>query len=373
MDIASMSPMAQAANDAHDDVKDVAMTAWQHKHDEEMQERQFGYNKALNSQMAGLARDARQMSASDQVVGLRAAGLNPALAQGGQFGSVSSGGSVGAPSSGGSVSPHGSLGNLALESIKYAQSERDLMASQATKNRAEAEAARASIGPKDIEYENLKAEFAMTNGLIQDWIDRHLESEDPDEKATAQFMRDQNEAYGVGALKALNAWMQFNADQKKRAADMAKDEFEKTLYDLRNQNDVARVIYDLPKHERNALISDIARVNQEIVNMRSNKELTDTQISEVRAHYEELSARAAKVYHTDPVALMENDDWKKLVMYYGDKLLDGTLHVGGGAAAGAAAGKMLKGSNVNVGPQFSDNPFTPVPINIKTPMQQLGY
>lgn len=323
----TMATIAEGVNqkDAqiHDDAFYVFAKHESNKFNREMQDREYDYQRKLNEQMALLNKGARRSSALDMVAGLRAAGLSPALATGTTAGSTSSGGGVSSPASAPSR-PTSALGNIGglVQAAQMWPTQKKLMDAQAHDLESSAES-------KDIENQSKKDENYMVNGLLQDWVDRHLDSSNPDEKATAEYMRDQNEAYTKGSLNGLDYWTKFTAEQKERAMSIARSEYEKRIYDLRNSNDVARVIYDLPKHERNMMLGQIMQTQQMLLNMRSEKNLTETQINLFKEQAAKVTQEAAKIYHTDPAAMWDNEDWRNLLLYGGEKVLDASIEIGG--------------------------------------------
>ena len=121
--------MEALAGGLGDKIWDAAMTQAEYTHDKSMQKRSAELNVQVanqaNDHMARLQRQARINGAMDMVQGMRQAGLNPVMADGGSFASTSSGGAagVGAPST--PASRGGEMGRLALEASRYSNSEQE--------------------------------------------------------------------------------------------------------------------------------------------------------------------------------------------------------------------------------------------------------
>lgn len=333
--MAMESAMFQAANDAHDDAKDVAMTAWQHKHDEEMQERQFDMNQRLNSQMAGLARQARQESALDQVVGLRAAGLNPALAQGGSFGSVSSGGSVSAPSSGSSSTPHGNLGGLALESIRYAESERNLMAAQARKLNADAV-------NTEIENSNRQGENFVSEQVLRSELE-HIQSNSPE--YSSEFMWSsallKAEHFNAGHLRGFMAAMDAvpkvtEANYLEVANKLAKMYSDVKLTALQGDNEQARRRRDLLanvdaeqarqiRETTDNIAANTMLLVAEMARTDKNVELIDKQKAYIDKQMELLGTQIRATHHSDLIAMYEDGEYMNTALGFAFQVAPGMI------------------------------------------------
>ena len=184
-------------------INDIAMTGWSYSHDREMQRSQAEYNKQIaqevNSHMAQLQREARINGPSDLVAGLRMAGLNPALASGDSFASTSSGGGsgVGAPSSAPSREST-SMGKLALDALRYQNSERGLMDAQSRKMNADAESV--EIDNKNKKDANLAAQKLLDEHL-NFWI---VDKDTPASvKTWAQLLLDSG-SLSTGTLDAMS-------------------------------------------------------------------------------------------------------------------------------------------------------------------------
>lgn len=316
---------------AHDDVKDFATLAMQFKHDEMMQKRALLGSKALNRQMARLARDARQMSASDQVVGLRAAGLNPALAQGAQFGGISAGGGVPAPSSSPSPAPRGQMGKLTLEALKYEESERELMAAQTANLNAEAESKRLENANKQganrvsaevlrTELENVKANSPEYSSDFL-WSSAVLRSGELNSGSLAAFHQVMDAVpritaanYEIVSNKLAQMYSDIkygvlsgDSEQAKRARDMLRQVDYEQARQIRETTDniVAQTAL---------LVSEMSKNDKSEELMDKQKHLIDKQI-------QQLGTLIRATHHKDLVAMYEDGEYLSTSLALGLEML----------------------------------------------------
>lgn len=362
---------------AHDVTSDAIRTYAAYEHDENMQRREFSYQQRLNSQMASLAAEARRSSAADMAEGLKRAGLNPALAGGSGFGSVSSGGGVSAPSNTPAPVPRSNLGQLALEQKRYMESERELMRSQAAANTATAEAAHEEATAKQLENQNRMRYNEMVNGALVNWADRILEDDDAsvEDKAAAESIRFGGEsAFNAGTLKAMDDWNKMSADFKKRAADRAEDEFRRKLALEKDKNRLYEQIWSSDKVQQDALFAQMnvcaaqraKLLSDASLNKKSESEL-DARIQEYKANIHKLYIEAAKILHSDPAEMSKREDWNAFMLYYFNNFVEM-----GGDAAKVYMG--AKGFSAAKGAKGSLQPLTTTPQSVNlTPMGDLSW
>lgn len=353
---------------AHDDVKDIGATVLQWQHDKAMQGRSVKGSAYLNEQMARLSRDARQTSALDMVTGLRAAGLNPALAQGGSFGSVSSGGTAPAPSTSAAPAPRSQMAQLALESLKYSESERDLMAAQSRNLNAEAQG-------KEIQNSN----NMTTNSTIDKLLRQRLQEETTYWENFAKANGGdsdavlQSEQYKVlkslldapmlnqGTLSALDAYFtskerSLEHPAKILSARIEKDIKSKQFYDPEFADKLAA----LPKHEADIAANSAAEIYANILYLAMSRQLTEANIDLAEESIKQIQEAIKVMKDNDVVGLFESGNYDALGVKWLYDNLPKVLNMLG-----------LAGFAVQYGRRAGQG-VKPVK-NIQTPMQQLGY
>lgn len=378
MDLSTLA--AGTGQTIHDDVKDSASIAWQHHHDMTMQKGSFAGTKILNRQMAALARDARQTSAMDMVSGLRAAGLNPALANGAQFGGVSAGGSVPAPSSSSAPASRGAMGKLTLEALKYEESERDLMSAQAENLRADAAEKRSRIPSNVVTLENIQSNTALnkSNAEFNAAKARNLESQNRLMDEQARLFADDYEQR-ISSDKSIKSMAETYS--KLVADDPHASSFDKgiasTLSEIANRGSLAgidkfielygknsdilaRGIYNklisdvmsgqmkdkrviealtkMPETERNNLLAQTAQLAAVTTLAGAQTELTKEEKKKVTAQIELIKTQTKATYHGDVASMFQAGDWSALGSRLG---YDGLVSIIGGVSHGLATGGVL--------------------------------
>lgn len=378
MDLSTLA--AGTGGTVHDDVKDGTTLAIQHKHDRQMQKGAFVGNKILNRQMAQLARDARQTSAMDMVSGLRAAGLNPALANGAQFGGVTAGGGVPAPSSSPAPAPRGNMGKLTLEALKYEESERDLMAAQSENLRADAAEKRSRIPGNEVTPENIQSNTALnrSNAQFNDAKARNLEAQNRFMDAQARLFADDYEQR-ISSDKSIKSMAQTYS--KMVADDPNATPFDKgiasTLSEIanrgslagldkfidlygKNSDTLAKGIYNklisevmsgqmkdkgvmtalkkMPETERNNLLAQSAQLAAVTVLAGAQTELTKEEKKKVTEQINLIKVQAKATYHGDVASMYQAGDWSALASKLG---YDGAISLIGGVSHGLATGGVL--------------------------------
>lgn len=378
MDLATLA--AGSGGTVHDDIKDGTTLYIQHKHDRQMQKGSFVGTKILNRQMAGLARDARQTSAMDMVSGLRAAGLNPALANGAQFGGVSAGGSVPAPSSSPAPAPRGQMGKLTLEALKYEESERDLMAAQSENLRADAAEKRSRIPGNEVTPENIQSNTALNKSNVQfnEAKARNLEAQNRLMDEQARLFADDYEQR-VSSDKSIKSMAETYS--KMVANDPHASPFDKgiasTLSEIanrgslagldkfielygRNSDVLARGIYNklisdvmsgqmkdkrvmdalkkMPADQRDNLLAQTSQLAATTALANAQTDLTKAEKDKVLEQIKLIKVQAKATYHGDVASMFQAGDWSAL----GSKLgYDGLVSIVGGVSHGLATGGVL--------------------------------
>lgn len=316
---------------AHDDVKDIGGTVLQWQHDKAMQRQSVKGSAYLNDQMARLSRDARQTSAMDMVTGLRAAGLNPALAQGGSFGSVSSGGSAPAPSTSAAPAPRGQMGQLALESLKYSESERELMAAQTENINAEAESKRLDNANKQganrvsaevlrTELENVKANSSEYSSDFM-WASAVLRSGELNSGSLSAFVNVMDAVPRITAANyeiVANKLAQMYSDIKYGALSGDSEQAKRTRQLL------GQVDYEQARQIRETtdnIVAQTALLVSEMSKNDKNEELMEKQKELIDKQIEQLGVLIRATHHKDLVAMYEDGEYLSASLGLGLQML----------------------------------------------------
>lgn len=320
--------MEALAGGLGDKIWDAAMTQAEYDHDKSMQKRSAELNVQVanqaNDHMARLQRQARINGAMDMVQGMRQAGLNPAIADGGSFASTSSGGAsgVGAPSS--PASRGSDMGRLALEASKYSNSERDLMAAQAQKLREEATSTR-------LKNENTAGANKVSETMLRSELEHIQSSSSP---SSAQHVWS-SALLKVGNLNqgALDAYvrvldsvpMMSESIAREMAAKLAAKfdslQFYATEGDTPDAKRYRELIASLPGEQARQirettdnirantllLISEMGRTDKQVELIDKQKELIDKQMKE-------LDTIIRSTHHSDLVSMWEDGEYMSFAL-----------------------------------------------------------
>lgn len=321
---------AEGMDQGHDDIKDIYLMNKQHRHDYRMQDTSYQYQRELNEQMAGIAADARRSSAPDMVAGLRAAGLNPAIAGGGTaFGSVASGGGVPAPSTSTPFSTKGTMGKLALETLKYYESERKLIESQTNLNNANAEGVKSETALKDYEL----ATYYDRDRTIQSMCTAYADAVERDPNATAQDKALakvlKSETLSAGSLEGVEKYLHTYGYQYETLTGVIDNKLKgAVLSDQFSDPDVRDAFKRMPEAQFDSLIASVAeymsvvslnatqsdlneaekqRVLEVTNNLRKEFEKLEAEISNVKADTSLKVAQKKATQHGDLIQSMQVD------------------------------------------------------------------
>lgn len=342
---------ALAAGDTlHDDLWDAGKTYMQMHHDKVMQSRSYNYEKKLNEQMASLASEARRDSAPAMVEGLKRAGLHPALASGAGFGSVSSGGSVGANSSAlGAGGRSSQMGSLAVESLKYQESERALMDAQTANLNAEAEG-------KEIDNNNKLDANNASNKVARDFFSNILSRTDTsgEEKAFAKAMLSTPLSLGSlqGYQSALDSYSkESNAFKEKLKAQVDQTIYQSQLWDKEFASKVAglgKEQVDNLKAQTANLAQSTALLEAELLRTKQDTEAIKKQMDLIGAQIRALEQTIRASKDSDLVGMWENGEYLKFAIGLGTSAFStiaGSAIHAGGAYIGART--LLNGRSAN--------------------------
>ena len=325
------------ANDAHDDIKDTIF--WQMNKNENrfQQEQGFRNQQKLNSQMARLARMQRITAAYDEVHGLEMAGLSPVLAGGGSFspaGSSAPGAAV--PSSMPNLS-HSTLGRLSMDerelSFKqqqWVEAQRDLAASQAEKNRADAKAAESAAGVSESQskmndyvmnlWQSRDESIAASAKAFAENVKNSPDATDTDKAIAAAFA--DCSSPDAGTLEGIEKFLDHVRKNNEVPAQIVSDRLKMAVAQGQLKDpDTLEALRRMPEANYNQLTAAAGELVSQMYLNDSKKELTDQDVKKTRqliVNYakeaEKIDAEIAKiqaerkaVVHGDIIQSMEED------------------------------------------------------------------
>lgn len=315
---------ALAAGDTlHDDLWDAGKTYLQMHHDKVMQSRSYNYQTKLNEQMASLASEARRDSAPAMVEGLKRAGLHPALASGVGFGSVSSGGSVGSSSSSlGAGGRSSQMGALAVESLKYQESERALMDAQTANLNAEAEG-------KEIDNDNKRGSNFVSESILRTELE-DMQANSPEYSNTFRWSSAllKSSRFNQGILDAFSKSFEAlpkitEANAKVIANKLSQTIDELQLFNLQGDDDLSRrarvLVASLPAEQarqvREAtdnivantllLVAEMGKTDKQVELINKQKELIDKEMAN-------LDTVIRATHHKDLISMWEDGEYTQM-------------------------------------------------------------
>lgn len=270
----------------------------------EMMRRQNAYNKEQMALQYAYNQRAQMNAAANQVRGLKAAGLSPALAAEGKFSPAAGVSPSGMPSS----SPHNFASDVAGVDSLLGLAQARLVQNQA--KIAEVEADKADIELQRMETEDATHAFNLNRLFTRKLSDRENElrtagfsDEQIEKDKMVQFYKDMADVAGnAGASKAYNEFVYLVRNDAELGADLV----EATLRFMIANNiikdpDVLRKLSKRPSAEYDEILSEISRNYASAFASSSSGNLT---------------------YHNDLTSMIEKGDNLGTGVYIGKEIFD---------------------------------------------------
>ncbi len=258
-------------------------------------------------------------AASNNVKGLKLAGLNPALAAGGNFSPVatptSSQPNYRAPEADYS-SAITQIASLAQQN-RIAEKQLELQESRTRSQNAvdsanadlaiaNAEAVRGTVGESDVKN--------RTAGL---YAQRYFESKLEDARKSGnekdiryyETMLENN--FNSGTFAALSQWNGFRDVDSRLTYDLEEREFNRMILDLKKNNGAAQVLAEAPQRERDYILAQTQQLAKKIELTEEQKNLIRQQISESKRREENIDADTSLKYSQAELSDIRIDFTKK--------------------------------------------------------------
>nr|DAI06890.1 MAG TPA: hypothetical protein [Microviridae sp.] len=329
--------MSGLADTVHDDVKDAAFAYWSSEEARKSQNRSAALQKELNSQMANLARQNREYAALDEVRGLEMAGLSPVLASGGSF---SPAGSSGAGPMATASTPnlsHSQMGKLVQEANelkwqqqRFRESEQDLMASEAEKNRAEAEASLAAAGESTSRtsmneyvmdlWHSRDDSIAASAKRFAESVNNNPNASAMDKAIAAAYADCSNP--DAGTLEGIEKFLHNVEQHHESSANVVTNNLREAVASGQlKDEDTLEALRRMPEGQFNQLTASAGDLLSQMYLNQSKKNLTDEDVKKTRqlivnyakeadkldAEVAKLKAERKAIVHGDIIQSMEED------------------------------------------------------------------
>lgn len=326
----SLSPLVELAG--------AGLSAAYNEMSQQSAERRAQRNYEKNAKMQfEFAQQAERNSAANQKYGLMAAGLSPALASEGRFSGVVGNSAPLQAAQGQKIDP------LAMSELMNQKTQRELMEEE-RRNKA-------------IINDRMEDENATYDVNLRSWIDNQLKCDDigEDYRSWLTAMRDNARSYSKGTYDAFSAYVELPAKIQQKVLEKANAEFQTQVIDAKQKLQSYEWIARMDFAQWQRLVFDSAQIQVNTSLLAAKTGLTRHEANKLMAETKKLIEETKAISNGNVVELWTNQEWKKLMAYYGDKGITSALDVVGVAGKAKIAGKALKKfkGSLNQGSRYS--------------------
>lgn len=315
----------------------VASAVYNEWSQREAEKRSVRYSKQLADYNYALQRRAERESPMNQKIGLQNAGLSTALASEGKF-SAPVGNAVTPPSTGGQR----------IDPMYTA----DLLSKQ-LQNKLLAEEVRG----KDIQNTRMEDEDATYDKNLRSWIDGQLTRTDisEDYRKMLEAMRGNVQPYSKGSFDGLDNFIELTPKMQEQILRKTSAEYETKIIEVKRALQQHEWVARMDKAQFEKLVSECAQIQMNTSLLAAKVGLSRMEGNKLVAETQKLITEANAISNNNVVELWTNGEWKKLMAFYGDKVIGSAIDVvgvGGKAKLarraterfGESLGKALKSS-----------------------------
>lgn len=340
----SVTPLAQLAG--------VGLSAAYNEISQQSAERRAQRNYEKNAKMQfEFAQQAERNSAANQKYGLMAAGLSPALASEGRFSGVVGNSAPLQAAQGQKIDP------LTMSELMNQKTQRELM-DEERRN-------------KEIINDRMSDENATYDVNLRNWVDSQLKREDinDDYRSWLEAMRDNSQSYSKGTYDALSSYVELPAKIQQKVLEKADAEFKTEVLDAKQKLQSYKWIAAMDYAQWERLVSDSAQIQMNTSLLSAKVGLTRHEANKLMAETQKLIEETKLISNNNVVELWTNQEWKKLMAYYGDKGIASAIDMIGVAGKAKVASKALKnfrhavdqGSKYSAGNVLKSSPSRKIP------------
>lgn len=238
-------------------------------------------------------------AASNTVKGLKLAGLNPALAAGGNFSPVSTP-TASQPSYKAAEVPDVSSSVMQAASLaqqnKIAEKQLDLQESR-TRSQNAVDAANADLANANAEAVRGKtSESNVQNKTAGLYAQRYFETKleearkSGNEKDIRYYETMLGNDFNSGTFAALSQWNGLQDTESRLVYDLEEREFNRTILELKKTNGAAKILAEAPQRERDYILAQTRQMVKGIELTEEQKKAIRQQISESRRREKNIDA-----------------------------------------------------------------------------------
>lgn len=315
----------------------VASAVYNEWSQREAEKRSVRYSKELANYNYQLQRRAEREAPMNQKLGLERAGLSTALATEGKFS---------APV-GNSATPPSAQGQR-LDPMMTA----DLIGKQ-LQNKLLAEEVRG----KDIENTRLEDEDATYDKNLRSWIDGQLTRTDisEDYRKMLEAMRGNVQPYSKGSFDGLDKFIELTPKMQEQILRKTSAEYQTKILEVKQALRQYEWVARMDSATFDKLVADTAQIQMNTSLLSAKVGLSRMEGNKLLAETQKLIEETKQISNGNIVELWTNGEWKKLMAFYGDKVIGSAIDVVGVAGKaklarraterfGEAIGKGLKSS-----------------------------
>lgn len=314
----------------------------------EAEKRSVRYSKQLADYNYKLQRQAERESPMNQKLGLERAGLSTALATEGKF-SAPVGNSVTPPSTAGQhVDP------MMTADLIGKQLQNKLLAEE--------------VRGKDIENTRLEDEDATYDKNLRSWIDGQLTRTDisEDYRKMLEAMRGNVQPYSKGSFDGLDKFIELTPKMQEQILRKTSAEYQTKILEVKQALRQYEWVARMDSATFDKLVSDTAQIQMNTSLLSAKVGLSRMEGNKLLAETQKLIEETKEISNGNIVELWTNGEWKKLMAFYGDKVIGSAIDVvgvGGKAKMakraterfGESLGKALKSSQKYSAPSVLKN------------------
>lgn len=278
------------------------------------------YNRQNMRENFRYSQEAQRMAPVNEVAGLKAAGLSPALANGAAAAPIAN------SSNGTAQAPQLDPANLLLMAqLKNVEAQTQNTQAQTAKTNVE-------TGRMQSADENARSNIETFAGRMLSKID---EAKNPELYAIFETMKSQASSATVDTVRSTKEFMEMLDFGKSREARFAQYNYEMSLYEVMLNQGVPEEVAKSFALSNSKLGMEVTKMLADVVLAGSQVEVNESTIAEKAAHIQEMLADANLKYSKDFVSQFKQGDAKAM-------LVNAAVHVLGLAGDTVSASKKSK-------------------------------
>lgn len=246
---------------------------------------------------------AQRNSPLNTLAGIRAAGMNPALASGGSFS---------APQTNALPVSQSQIPNF-MEMAKI-QQEQKLVDAQANLLNAQA------TGVNRKNKIELDEDLSFNSGL-RGFLEQQAGSDSPNAPIYRSVL-ESNDVFSSGTYSGLDKVLSLIGKNDDSVIRGISASLQKKVLELQNTNDFAKILADIPRREQARALADLSKVYAEVFKLSTDARVSEETIKQVVAETSKTLVDMNADYHKDFVGMVKNKDYFGAFMSLGYSALN---------------------------------------------------